>query len=56
MILFKDTLYLMIRRERSEPPVSAHSNTLWSGLGSPLFSPRGLNLSGLTYMREMIST
>ena len=33
----------LVRRERSEQPVFAHSNTLWSGLGSPLFTPRGLN-------------
>ena len=46
----------LIRRERSEQPVAAHSNALWSGLGSPLFSPRGLNLRGLTYIGEMIST
>ena len=36
----------VIRRERSEQPVFAHSNTLWAGLVSSTFSPRGLNLRG----------
>ena len=48
--------HLSIRRKRSEQPVSAHSNTLWSGVVSSTFSPRGLNFRGLTYIREMMST